>query len=189
MQPRLLWRFLGFFQSPRLRRLHAAVVLLVIAQIASGYAMSSPPPYPAAGGLLLWYHIAAGLVTLALGCVLTAYSLRQRGLRHFYPYLWGETRRIREDILKSLRFQLVAPGPEGLASAVQGLGFGALLLSAFSGAIWFFLWVNVMGAMHVAKEWHVVFAALLQIYFAGHGGMALLHFGAWQHKSAPALRG
>ena len=38
-QAKLLWQFLGFFQKPYLRFLHAIITVLVILQILSSFAM------------------------------------------------------------------------------------------------------------------------------------------------------
>ena len=38
-QAKLLWQFLGFFQKPYLRFLHAIIAVLVILQILSSFAM------------------------------------------------------------------------------------------------------------------------------------------------------
>lgn len=189
-QSALMWKFLGFFQSPFLRRLHAMVVVLVVLQLCSSAGMhivfatnfsASPLVF-----VVDWYHMLAGLGTLCIGLFMTGYSFSQRGLRRYFPYLWGDTEQIVKDLRMSLRGELPAPRAGGLATAVQGLGFGALLLTALSGAVWFALWRLGAGAAstEIALSIHKTVVNLLILYFLGHGGMALLHFVVWQRKTA-----
>lgn len=180
-QPALLWRFMGFFQPPFLRMLHALVVLFVILQLCSGAIMRVTP---AGASWTAWYHMLAGMGVCALSVVLAAYSLRRHGLKYFFPYLWGDTAQIRQDLLASLRGRMVAPRPKGLATAVQGLGLGALLLTAFSGLVWFWLWREGWSSAHALRALHDWSSFLLIAYFIGHGGMALLHFAFWRKTAA-----
>lgn len=186
-QAALLWRFLGFFQPPYLRVLHAIIAVLVILQILSSFAMHMLPSgqiNPAISSwLATWYHILAGLATVIAGLLLTAYSLTKRGLRYFFPYLWGDTEQLGKDIRASLHFKMVPPRPKGLATAVQGLGIGALLLAVLSGLLWYLLWINGSPFAEPARKAHENLTLLIELYLFGHGGMALLHFFAWQRKS------
>ena len=170
-QAALLWRFLGFFQTPYLRVLHAIIAALVILQILSSFAMHMLPSgqiNPAISSwLATWYHILAGLATVIAGLLLTAYSLTKRG----------------KDIRASLHFKMVPPRPKGLATAVQGLGIGALLLAVLSGLLWYLLWINGSPFAEPARKAHENLTLLIELYLFGHGGMALLHFFVWQRKS------
>ena len=129
-QSELLWRFMGFFQSPFLRVLHALVVLFVILQLCSSTLMRVTPD---GASWTAWYHMLEGMSLCVLGVIVAAYSLGKHGLKYFFPYLWGDVDQIRKDLIASLHGRLVAPRPGGLATSVQGLGLGALLLTAFSG--------------------------------------------------------
>lgn len=188
-QSALMWKFLGFFQSPFLRFLHAFIVLLVILQICSsaGMHIALEPEYSPMPLTFVfdWYHILAGLGTLCAALCMAGYSFSQRGLHRYFPYLWGDTGQITNDLRMSLRGELPAPRPGGLATAVQGLGFGALLLTALSGAAWFALWTYgaSAGSAEIALNIHRTVVTLLLFYFFGHGGMALLHFILWQRKT------
>ncbi len=186
-QASLLWRFMGIFQKPYLRLLHALIVALVILQIlssgimhvsASGQIAASTFPW-----LASWYHILAGLLAAVLSCLLTAYSLTHHGLRYFFPYLWGDTEQLKQDIQASLRFRIIPPRPKGLATSVQGLGLGALMLVILSGALWFLLWLADASGAAAAREAHKTLSGLVELYLLGHGGMALLHFAFWQRKT------
>ena len=123
-QAKLLWQFLGFFQKPYLRFLHAIIAVLVILQILSSFAMhmlSSGQINPALSSWLAsWYHILSGLLVVILSLLLAADSLTKRGFHYFFPYLWGDTEQLKKDIQASLRFKMVPPRPKGLATAVQG---------------------------------------------------------------------
>lgn len=188
-QSALLWKFLGFFQSPFLRRLHALVVLLVILQFCSsaGMHIGLATSFSAAPLTFMidWYHMLAGLGTLCVALFMTIYSFSQRGVQRYFPYIWGNTELIVQDLRMSLRGELPAPRAGGLATTVQGLGFGALLLTAVSGAAWFALWRLGASAAstEIALSIHKTVVTLLALYFAGHGGMALLHFIIWQRKT------
>lgn len=178
----LIWRFLGIFQKGFIRYAHAGIILLVLWQLmtSSGIALRAQGLEGEAGHFFLWLHIAGGFTTLVLGVMLVAASLTRRGLKSFFPYLWGDVTVLVDDIKKSLSFKLLPPHPKGLASTVQGLGMGALLLVTFSGALWFWLWLNHSAYLRDARDLHDAMAALVTLYLLGHGGMALLHFAAWQ---------
>lgn len=180
-QPALLWRFLGFFQPPLLRGLHALVTLLVFAQFCTGAFMGVWSDGASWSG---WLHMLTGMGLCVLGLILACYSLGRHGLRYFFPYLWGDTAQLRKDLGASLHGHLVGPRAKGLAACVQGLGLGALLLTAFSGLAWFWLWRGGSpwaGEMRIAHEW---MALLIILYCIGHGGMALIHFVLWQRSAA-----
>ncbi len=179
-----LWRFLGFFQAPVLRVMHALIVIMVTLQLCSSLGMSGNLQHGAVWGTVGYlassYHILAGIFLLAFSCVFAWKSFSLRGLKHFFPYLWGETEQLRKDIAASVRFRIIAPRPGGLATVVQGLGFGALLLTVFSGFTWFVLWRAGAPQAAQALTVHKTVVVLLILYFLGHGGMALLHFAVWQ---------
>lgn len=86
-QAKLLWQFLGFFQKPYLRFLHAIIAVLVILQILSSFAMhmlSSGQLNPALSSWLAsWYHILSGLLVVILSLLLAADSLTKRGFHYF----------------------------------------------------------------------------------------------------------
>ena len=119
-QPALFRRFLGFFQPPYVRFLHALVAVLVILQILSSSAMHMVAGHFAPGPgtwLASRYHLGAGLATVLFSLLLAAATLTRHGLRHFFPYLWGDTDQLKKDVLASLRLNMVPPRPRGLAAA------------------------------------------------------------------------
>ena len=150
-------------------------------------------------GIVVWYALtnSDGQVTLAnltsigryasvfgRSLLLAADSLTKRGFHYFFPYLWGDTEQLKKDIQASLRFKMVPPRPKGLATVVQGLGLGALLLVVLSGLIWFILWRNGSSFAGLALETHKNVTLLIELYLIGHGCMALLHFFVWQRNKA-----
>lgn len=186
-QAQLLWKFLGFFQAPPLRCMHALLIVLVLLQALSSRGMSllfAPFSDAPLAFLSTWYHIIAGIATATLTIAMTAYSFSQRGLRRYFPYLWGDVSRIKKDLQEAWQGKVPAPTAGGLATTVQGLGFGALWLTVFSGLAWFYF--GLVGK-HIASAYalaiHTFVVNLLILYFIGHGSMALLHFVLWQRKT------
>lgn len=179
-QVRLFWKFLSFFQSYFLRSLHAVVAVLVALQIISGIGGAKNMQSGMLAFFLNTYHKGTGILLFFISLFFIVYSLKLYGVRHFFPYLWGDISRLKKDISASIRFKLVAPRPGGLAAAVQGLGLGALLLAVGSGIAWcaaFFLQSGI--APHLLK-FHKIVVILIGLYFIGHGGMAILHFLSWR---------
>ena len=170
-QALLLWRFLGFFQPPTLRLLHAVAAVLVILQFCTklfgfGYG-----------------HVVLGLILCWVGFALVVWSLKTRGLRHYFPYLWGDMDQLKKD-LAQLRGgkRIIAPRAKGLATVVQGLGLGALSMSLLSGLWMYVAWPNGNPAPGAAAV-HGIFVWLLLGDVLGHGGMALAHFFFWKKST------
>lgn len=178
-QPGRLWRLLGVFQKPGVRLVHALTASFVLLQFLSSYPMAIGADKASFGG---WYHMWGGITLCFLAVLQTAFSLKTRGLRHFFPYLWGDVEHLKLDIRQTLHFKLVPPRPGGLGAVVQGLGLGALLLTAFSGLLWFWLWQGGSPGEPAARSFHDAVSWLIILYFIGHGGMALLHFYSWEEK-------
>ena len=183
-QFRLLWRFLGFFQPLGLRLLHALVAALVIMQCLTGLETHAGSTYKGiVRAICTDWHVIAGLVLFAPAQALAVGSLQHRGLRTLFPYLWGDITHLREDLAATLRGKLVPPRPGGLASCVQGVGLGALLLAVYSGVAWFVAWLLDLSARKELIELHKTLVPLVGLYVLGHGGMALTHFVIWQRKT------
>lgn len=180
VQPIRLWRFLGVFQTPTLRVVHALVIFFCLLQFMSSWWMQVSG---ASASFSAWYHMWGGTSLCCLAIIQVVISLTKRGVRHFYPYLWGDTEQLVKDIKQSLHFKLVGPRPKGLGAVVQGLGLGALLLTAFSGLYWFWLWQAASPKADTLRMVHDVASFLLILYFLGHGTMALLHFVVWEEHS------
>lgn len=179
VQPGRLWRFLGVFQKPGVRLVHALTASLILLQFASSALMSIGLERASFNG---WYHMWGGASLCILAVLQTVLSLKTHGVRHFYPYLWGDVEQLKADIRQSLRFKLVPPRPKGLGAVVQGLGLGALALTAFTGLVWFWLWQTGSASEQSARALHDGVSILIILYFIGHGGMAALHFISWEEK-------
>lgn len=180
-QGALLWKFLGFFQPPLLRFIHASVIALVILQFLLSTVMVVMPTGPSA---LAWIHIIVGMFLCVLGVGLVVLSIKKRGLRNFFPYLWGDTEQLVKDMRAAAQFKIIGPRPKGLPACVQGLGMCALLGAVLSGLWWFDNWSNDRSVL-TAFSVHKFFAWSVGLYLLGHGGMALAHFALWQKKTAP----
>ncbi|MCL1939428.1 MAG: cytochrome b/b6 domain-containing protein [Desulfovibrionaceae bacterium] len=175
-QPERLWRFLGIFQSPPLRLAHVLAVFFVLLQLVSGVVMEI-------GSLASWYHMWAGANLCLLAVILPVYSLRARGPRHFYPYLWGDVATVKHDLRQAVHFKLPPPRPGGLGAVVQGVGLVFLALTAFSGLTWFVLWQTGSAHAETALTFHKTGGVLIFFYVVVHGGMATRHFIVWQRNS------
>ena len=128
-QGALLWRFLGFFQPPLLRCIHAAVIAFVLLQFLTSMVMMVTVEGPSG---LAWIHIISGMALCLLGIALVTLSIRKRGLRNFFPYLWGDMEQLGKDMRAAAQFKMVGPRPKGLPACIQGLGMGALLLAVLA---------------------------------------------------------
>lgn len=178
-QPRRLWIFWGIFQPPALRMTHALLIFFVLLQFLSSIFMVIGGTRASFTG---WLHMWGGASAAALMLLLTGLSLKHRGLKYFYPYLWGDISQLWRDVRASLRFKLVPPSPGGLGAVLQGLGLVALWLTAVSGLLWFALWQADVTAAPALRTAHGWLAWLMVLYVIGHGGMELVHFIDWQRK-------
>ncbi len=184
-QSLLLWKFTGFFQPKIVQKLHAITTILIIFNIFVGFlvAETSFPTVTSYWIITLgWTHTILGFCIGISGVLLIITSIYHKGLKHFFPYLWGEYTQLIEDIKASLKFKLIPPKSGGLAATVQGLGLGALFLTISTGILFFICWKEDYMAMYFFKELHGTCAILLAFYLLGHGGMAILHFIDWQRK-------
>ncbi|MEA9389698.1 cytochrome b/b6 domain-containing protein [Acerihabitans sp. TG2] len=175
----IFWAYLAQTQSRFLRVLHLAIALFVIIQIlnSNGIQGDAVAQVNEVGMRLnfTWMHIVIGIMLFLLSLVLTAYCLFTRGVKYFYPYLWGDFSQIKRDLKQILRLNFPEASPKGLAACVQGLGLGALLLVVLSGLSWFLLSrMNVSWAANVLGL-HKTLTALIEVYIFAHGGMGILH--------------
>ncbi len=166
----LLWKFLGFFQSPLLRLWHILAFVLVMAQLVK---VARTPTVDS-------WHIELGLVLVPFVCIFLGLSLSKRGLRYFFPYLWGDTEQLRKDIPKVLQGGVAPPRPGGLPGAVQGLGFLCFFASTMLGLIWYLLWEKHTALSVDFLDYHRYFGYALVFYVLGHGCMALRQFSVWK---------
>ena len=190
---RLIHRFWFYFreaQPPLIRVVHLIVLLLVLMQMLSSNLIS----FDAAGQVSdssiyfmgSWVHFTVGMALVFASLFFVGIELARRGVRYFYPYLWGDFRRLKADLgtLRSRRLPEVAPG--SLAAVVQGLGLAAIVLTLASGMGWFFLWQAGAGIAASAMALHGWLTGLVQAYVVGHGGLGLLHIILWNRAQGSA---
>lgn len=174
-----VWSFLGQYQTKPIRRIHLIVVLLVILQILLSNGMKVTHTDEIVAGFSAfwtWSHIIIGILLAFLLPIFMFYSFKQHGFRYFYAYLWGDFTQIKQDCQLLIHFKLPESKPAGLATSVQGLGFGAMFLVIVSGLIWFILWTqNAVIAIDFLNA-HKALTGLIELYLIGHGAMAVLHF-------------
>jgi len=178
-----IWFFLGLYQTKRIRILHALILTFVITQIiiSNWMAGTKLEQIPALDStyFFTWMHITLGLTLFFLTFMLIITCFTQRGIKHFYPYLWGDFKQIKSDLKQLFSFQLPDSSPYGLAASVQGLGLGALSIVILSGIAWFTLWVQHSPLALEARSLHKSLTIFIEIYIYGHGGLAVLHFIIW----------
>lgn len=179
-----IWDFFGLYQTKRIRILHMLILLLVISQIIVSNWMTGTKsvvlPFWDEAYLFTWIHIVSGFVLFFLTLFLVVSCFNQRGLRYFYPYLWGDFKQIKEDINTLLAKRLPESSPKGLATTVQGLGLGALSIVIISGIVWFILWLKQSPLALEARSIHKSLTILIEIYIYGHGGLGIIHFVIWK---------
>ena len=185
---RAFWQYLGEHQTSKIRAVHILVLTLVITQIVISNFMHVPKeaniPMHGSNAFFSWMHIGFGLLLLCLTATLATLCFSSRGLKYYYPYLWGNFTQLREDLCTLRNRQLPGAQACGLAACVQGLGLGAMVLVVLSGATWLLLWLNGQSLAPDMRSLHQALTGLVEVYICGHGGMGLLHF--WLHRSNKA---
>lgn len=181
-----IWCFFGKYQTPKVRVLHLLILVLVITQIIISNWMvgtkSTTIPNLTGEYIFTWMHIFIGFTLFFLSFALIYTCLTERGIKHFYPYLWGDLKQIKSDINQIIKFKLPDSTPYGLAATVQGLGLGALSIVIVSGITWFLLWIQGASLAYEARSIHKSLTILIEIYIYGHGGLGLIHFVIWYKK-------
>ncbi len=170
----LLWKFFGFFQTPFLRIWHILAILVVTAQLVKVFRT----PFVDS------WHIELGLALVPYICIFLFVSFKRRGLRYFFPYLWGDTTQVRKDMQSLAQGHIPAPRPGGLPGVIQGLGFIFFFLTVALGFIWYLLWESHTRFSVNFLDFHRYTAYALAIYAVGHGYMALRHFMLWKKSQA-----
>lgn len=181
--PKTVWDYLALNQPLFLRGLHGVIALLVIGQLLNSNGMALTSTHQLTSAALPRFftvlHFSMGLVLLVLSVVLIGYCVQRRGVRYFYPYLWGDWVQLKQDMRILFRGELPPAEPKGLATCVQGLGLGALSLVVLSGASWFVLWQLDSSFAEMVKRWHETLTGLMEVYIIAHGGMGLVHIALW----------
>jgi len=175
-----IWAYLARTQPVPIRVLHLMVILLVVSQlITSNLVRLDQVGYGAAFSWGTWAHILPGLTLAAIMTIFVLVELFCRGLKDFYPYLWGNLAQLKSDVKQLARLKLPAAEPGGLPAVVQGLGLVLLCLTLLSGLAWYLLVQSNAGTAHAAVAVHEALTGLVVVYVIGHGGMGLLHMLLW----------
>lgn len=178
-----IWKFFGIYQTRKIRVIHLLILLLVITQIVISNWMEI-----AKTGVIVdqgyqfyctWLHIILGVSLFFLVLYFIINRMKNKGIHHFFPYLFGDLSQIKKDIKLLSNLKLPESSANGIATSVQGLGLGALFLVVSSGLIWLFLWLQNSPLADEAKNIHKTLTGLIEIYIIGHGSMGLLHFILW----------
>jgi cytochrome b561 len=122
-----------------------------------------------------WAHISIGLLLFFLTIIFITVELSKHNFSYFFPYLSGDTSQLKSDINQLKSLKIPEAEPKGLATIVQGLGLGALLLVVLSGSIWFLLWLYGSSLNSDVKEIHETLTGLIEAYVIGHGSLGLIH--------------
>lgn len=178
-----IWKFFGIYQTRKIRVIHLLILLLVITQIVISNWMEI-----AKTGVIVdqgyqfyctWLHIILGVSLFFLVLYFIINRMKNKGIHHFFPYLFCDLSQIKKDIKLLSNLKLPESSANGIATSVQGLGLGALFLVVSSGLIWLFLWLQNSPLADEAKNIHKTLTGLIEIYIIGHGSMGLLHFILW----------
>ncbi|MEY8709628.1 hypothetical protein A9B99_02625 [Mangrovibacter phragmitis] len=181
---RTFWHYLGETQPRLLRVIHILIAVLVVAQIINSNATQLDAITDVSAGLLVflstWMHIIAGSILVILGFAILFYVLALRGFRYYFAWLLGDFSGIIADLRTLAKFRLPETAPGGIPATVQGLGIGALLLVALSGATGVALYLMGYTVGFNVIHWHKFLTGLIEVYIFAHGAMGLLHFGLRQ---------
>jgi len=170
------WSYLGETQTKWTRVLHIAIAALIIFQIIDSNFMVVAYSPQMVLNIGTWIHIISGITITVVSVLFIFIVLKLRGLRHFYPYLYGDLTQLKLDLKILCSFKLPEASSKGLATIVQGLGLGALVLVLCSGLLWFASWSFQWGIAHEVQDWHKTLTGLIEFYIVGHGCLGVLHF-------------
>lgn len=162
--------------------LHAAVIIWVLTQFISSAFMTVKGEMPI--DQLAWFnfiHIYSGAGLFVLALIFSAVVIKRRKLMDLYPWAFGRTKIIKADIKTLCAFKLPKARAAGLAASIEGLGILALWLALVTGALWY-LYSTTYGPSPLLLNAHRLLVTFIQVYFIGHGAMALLHFVGYLKK-------
>jgi len=170
------WSYLGETQSNGIRAIHALLACLIIYQIIdSNFMVVEYLPHRFLGWGT-WIHIISGITITIIALTFITVVLKKRGFKHFFPYMYGEFTQLKKDFKVLLSFKLPEAQTYGLATIVQGLGLGALILVFCSGLFWFVCWLLQLSIAEDVQEIHAFLTGFIEAYIIGHGALGIVHF-------------
>jgi hypothetical protein len=188
-----VWQYFGQTQPAFVRVLHLIILIGCVSQLITSNLVNLQDARSAGGSVAFdfgtWTHILPGLSLVVIAALFIAAELLRRGLKYFFPYLWGELSQLKADLKTLAGRRLPDTAPGGLAAIVQGLGLGALGLTLLSGLMWFLLVQRGSGLAHAAIEMHEAVTGLVIAYLVGHGGMGVLHIFLWMRSNTKTTTG
>lgn len=186
----------------RTRALHAYILVTVTLQFLSAPLIKfdiasnvSATWYFAIG---TWFHLINGIGLFVVTIVFAYQVLHRKGLHWMYPYLFGNVRVLREDIVKLLQVRftirkspdidratrafiileqlnLPRPRPASLAAAVQGGGIALQFLMVVFGVLFFAAWIKGLDIAWDFIAIHRILAIPFFLFYLGHGPMGIIH--------------
>jgi len=176
---RLTLKYLKNQQSPPILYLHILIIFLVLSQLTSSNFIEFNKSGEISNNIIsvygTWVHIITGVFLASITLIFIAFLLKAHGIKNYFPYLFGNYSQLLSDLHLLKHRKLPEPKPDGLASIVQGLGLGAMLLVLFSGIAWFVFWIAGYQWANVFKEAHKLLTGLIIAYVIGHGCIGILH--------------
>lgn len=169
------WHYLGQLQGVSLRLIHITIATLIIIQIIDSNFMHVHYPNPVLN-LADWFHITIGFIALLIFILFVVICFARKGIKYYYPYLFLDFSQLRKDVQTLRKLKLPHANPYGIATSVQGLGLGALMLVILSGMLWFIAWWINAPVAHELKSLHKSLTLLIEIYIIAHGVMGIFHF-------------
>jgi cytochrome b561 len=165
--------------TPLVRYLHYSILVLVLLQIIISNFIEVSDKGVIGHSIIeyysTWIHIGIGSLLVLLALVFSAVELSKHGFLYFYPYLSSDFSQLTKDLRALISFEMPESSPKGIVPIIQGLGLGALVLVALSGATWIILWAYDLSLANDAKEVHKLLTGLIEAYVVGHASMGLIH--------------
>lgn len=167
------------------RFLHLGLALSVTLQLFISLVMKVPKPGMAADGLAYEFfeaHEIVGLTALAFVLLHWIWLFRASDTHFSTLFPWGREgiKQIVQDLKALSKRQLLpgGPGAGGLVGLIHGFGLLAVTgMTATGGAIFYLMETHQIPSKlaHDIMAIHELIAGFVWVYWAGHGGMALLH--------------
>lgn len=158
---------------------HLGLVFFVLAGLLSGGLADDYKKMEHAGYTLHGWIGMGGAFFVFLRVMLGICGPRTLRFSHWVPYTRERLLRAREDIVGLFRFRLPErPVHEGVAGLVESFGLVALLATAASGLLLFFILEpgqKATGAAHSVKELHEGASWLVFLFLSMHAGATVAH--------------